>query len=113
VLLRWLSSKESTCQCRRQKRLKFYLWAKKILWRRKWQPTPVFLLEIPWTEKPGRLQSIGVTKLDMIKHACIILGTTSIEPIQCYWKQEKEFIHCQRPSYIESEKDLDQLERWL
>ena len=55
----------------------------------------------------------GVTKLDMIKHACIILGTTSIEPIQCYWKQEKEFIHCQRPSYIESEKDLDQLERWL
>ena len=31
----------------------------------------------------------GVAKLDMIKHACIMLGTTSIEPIQCYWKQEK------------------------
>jgi len=24
-------------------------------WRRKWQPTPVFLLEkIPWTKEPGR-----------------------------------------------------------
>ena len=37
---RWLSSKESTCQCRRQG---FNLWVRKIPWRRKWQPTPVFL----------------------------------------------------------------------
>ena len=29
-------------------------------WRRKWQPTPVFLpRESPWTEEPGGLQSIG------------------------------------------------------
>ena len=29
-------------------------------WRRKWQPTPVFLPgESPWTEEPGRLQSMG------------------------------------------------------
>jgi len=28
-----------------------------------WQPTPVFLPgESPWTEEPGRLQSMGVTK---------------------------------------------------
>ena len=36
----WLSSKESTCQCRRHG---FNPWVKKIPWRRKWQPTPVFL----------------------------------------------------------------------
>ena len=31
-----------------------------ILWRRKWQPAPVFLPgESPWTEEPCRLQSIG------------------------------------------------------
>ena len=25
-------------------------------WRKKWQPTPVFLPEkIPWTEEPGRI----------------------------------------------------------
>ena len=35
-----LSGKESTCQC---KRLGFDPWVRKIPWRRKWQPTPVFL----------------------------------------------------------------------
>ena len=42
VLLRWLSGKESTCHCRRSR---FNLWVGKITWRRKWQPTPVFLPE--------------------------------------------------------------------
>ena len=37
----WLSGKESACQCRRAR---FYPWVKKIPWRRKWQPNPVFLL---------------------------------------------------------------------
>ena len=36
----WLSGKESTCQC---KRCRFDAWVGKIPWRRKWQPTPVFL----------------------------------------------------------------------
>ena len=39
-LPRWLSGKESTCQCRRHR---FDPWVGKIPWRRKWQPTPVFL----------------------------------------------------------------------
>ena len=42
-LPRWLSGKESTCQCRRHKRRRFYPWLGKIPWRRKWQPSPVFL----------------------------------------------------------------------
>ena len=37
------SGKESTCQCRRHKRHEFETWVGKIPWRRKWQPTPVFL----------------------------------------------------------------------
>ena len=44
-LPRWFSSKESTYQCKRHK---FDPWAGKIPWRRKWQPTPVFL--------PGQFQ---------------------------------------------------------
>ena len=33
---------------------------RKIPWRKAWQPTPVFLPgESPWTEEPGRLQSMG------------------------------------------------------
>ena len=39
-LPKWLSGKESTCQCRRRR---FNPWVRKIPWRRKWQPTPVFL----------------------------------------------------------------------
>ena len=39
-LPRWLSGKESTCQCRR---CRFDLWVGTIPWRRAWQPTPVFL----------------------------------------------------------------------
>ena len=35
--------KESACQCRRLGRLGFNLWVREIFWRRKWQPTPVFL----------------------------------------------------------------------
>ena len=36
----WLSDKESTSQCRRPR---FNPGIEKIPWRRKWQPTPVFL----------------------------------------------------------------------
>ena len=42
-LPRWLSGKESVCQCSRHRRPRFNPWVKKIPWRRKWQPTPVFL----------------------------------------------------------------------
>ena len=35
-------------------------WVGKIPWRRKWWPTPVFLLgESQWTEEPSWLQSMG------------------------------------------------------
>ena len=39
-----LSGRKSTCQSRRHR---FNPWVKKIPWRRKWQPTPVFCLENP------------------------------------------------------------------
>ena len=44
-LPRWCSGKESACQCRRCKIHSFNPWVGKIPWSRKWQPTPVFLLE--------------------------------------------------------------------
>ena len=47
-LPRWLSTKESACQSRGQG---FDPWVGKIPWRRKWQPTPVFL--------PGHLMDRG------------------------------------------------------
>ena len=44
VLFRWFSGKESTCQCKRFRRLECNPWIGKIPCRRKWQPIPVFLL---------------------------------------------------------------------
>ena len=50
------NGKEPACQWRRHW---FDPWIGKIPWSRKWQPTPFFLPgKIPWTEKPGRLQSM-------------------------------------------------------
>ena len=43
-LPRWISGKEPACQCRRHKKHGFNPWARKIPWRRAWQPTPVLLL---------------------------------------------------------------------
>ena len=44
-------------QCRRPR---FNPWGGKISWRRKWQPTPVFLPgKSHGQEEPGRLQSMG------------------------------------------------------
>jgi len=42
-LPRWLSGKESTCQCRRCRRYVFDLWVGKLPWSRKWKATPLFL----------------------------------------------------------------------
>ena len=48
-------------------------------WRRKWQPTPVLIWKIPWTdEEPGRLQSMGSQR---VGHD----WATSYTIIKCYF----------------------------
>ena len=40
-------------------------WVRKILWNRKWQPTPVYLPgKSHGQEDPGSLQPVGVQELD-------------------------------------------------
>ena len=62
--------KESACQCKRRG---FDPWVGKIPWKRAWQPIPVFLPRIPWTEETGRLQSMGSQRLghDRSNLACV------------------------------------------
>ena len=52
--------KEPACQCRRCKRHRFDPWIGKIPWRRKWQPTPVFLPG----ESHGQRSLVGYNPLD-------------------------------------------------
>ena len=63
------SSEGRIClQCRRTG---FDPWVEKIPWRREWQPTPVFW-RIPWTDKPGRLQSLGCKESDVSERLTLI-----------------------------------------
>ena len=58
------NSKEPTHQGRRHKRCGFYPWIRKMLWRRAWQPTPVFLPEESHgQEEPGGLQAMGLQRI--------------------------------------------------
>ena len=60
---RWLRGKESTCQCRGLRRQGFNPWVRKIPWSRKWHPNGI-TWNIPWTEEPGRLQSIWLQRIE-------------------------------------------------
>ena len=55
-----VQQKESTCQCRR---CGFDPWVEKILWRRKWQPTLVFLPEKSMDKGAWLLAVHGVTRV--------------------------------------------------
>ena len=60
MLIMRFTGKESTCQCKRHR---FDPWVGKIPWRRKWQPTPVFLPgKSIGKEEPGGPQSMGSQK---------------------------------------------------
>ena len=55
-----LPGAQTVKNCLQCGRPRFDPWVEEIPWRRAWQPTPVFLPgESPWTEEPGRLQSMG------------------------------------------------------
>ena len=86
-LLRWLSGKESACQCRRHRRDRFNPWVGKIPLRGKWQPTVVL-----WPEKFYGQRSLagynpwGCKESDMTEHACTLLKDQSRAlPHKLWW----------------------------
>ena len=73
-LPRWLSGKESACQCRR---CWFDPWVENIPWRRRWQPASVFLLG----KSHGRRSlagycSWGRKELDLTEHTRVHTPTS-------------------------------------
>ena len=55
--------KEHACRCRRHKRCRFDPWVVKIPWRRRMAThSSIPSSDIPWTEQPSGLQSMGVTE---------------------------------------------------
>ena len=64
-LPRWLSGKESACQCRRYRRHRFDSWVGKLHWRSKWQTTPgKFLLGKFHGRGAWRAIVHGVTRIE-------------------------------------------------
>ena len=96
--------KESACQCRSLKRFGFDPWIGKILWRRKWQPTPVSLsgeshgqgvlqatvhrVAQSW----ARLKRLGTHRhhqlwiTDLLEHCC----TVRTQSLNCCWSRWRE-----------------------
>ena len=76
-LPRWISDKESACQCRRLKRCGFNPCAEKIPWSRKWQPAPVFLPGKIHRQRSlvGYIQSISLQKVrhDLVTYIYIYI----------------------------------------
>ena len=66
--------------------MQFHPWVRKMPWRRKWQPTPVFLAEEAlWTEEPGGLQSLG---LQRVRHERSDLTQSQVRERLCSCKQK-------------------------
>ena len=91
----WLRQWRIHLQCRRPG---FHPWVGKIPWRRAWQSTPVFLPgESPWTEDPGRLQSMELQRVghDLVtKHSLVLLNTA--HPPIMMWEQSNTSNHLWR-----------------
>ena len=64
---RWLSGKEPACQCRRQG-FGSLGW-KDPLGKEMTTHSSILAWEIPWTEEPGGLQSMGLPEADMTEQA--------------------------------------------
>ena len=71
------SAKEPTGQCRRHKRRGFNPWVRKIPWRRKWQPSPVFLLG----ESLGQRSLVGCVVHRVTKSWTRLKGLSIRKPV--------------------------------
>ena len=61
---RWCSGEESTCQCRRCKRMQVQsLGQKDPLEKEMAAHLSVLIWKIPWVEEPGGLQSMGLQRI--------------------------------------------------
>ena len=99
--------KEYTWQCRGCKRYGFIPWVRKILWNRKWQPTPVFLPGKlhgqrslvgynPWGCKESDMTVIKQTKqnIQYVNYICHILYKYIICNVKAGVKQQYMLLCC-------------------
>ena len=88
---RWLSSKESTCQCRR---CEFDPWVGKVPWRRNGHPTPVFSPgESHGQRRPAGYSSWGHKESDTTEHMHSMEGIPMRGSVWCQGKRVGSDVH--------------------
>ena len=106
-------------QCRRHRRCRFDPWIGKIPWRRKWQPTPVFLPGEfhgqrslvgygPW----GHKESDTTEQVNTVAQKCQIRHL-SFNPCQSIWKQIGGFIALENLALVMAGSKLWLKECWF
>ena len=93
-LPRWLSGKESTCQCRRQETQVWSLGWEDPLEEGMATHSNILAWRIPWTEEPGGLQSMGFQRLGhdwACTHARIVCTNRWCQTIRDETPFPKEF----------------------
>ena len=73
--------KEPTCQWRKHKKCRFTPWVGKIPWRRKWQPSPLFLPGEPHEQRSlAGYSAWGHTELDTTEWLNLHAAQMTLEP---------------------------------
>ena len=100
----WLSAKEPICQCRR---FGFNPWVGKIPWRRKWQPTPVFLPRKSHQQRSLAGYSMGLQRVghdlmtkqqlsDYQFYDCVVNSQLSAypsgQPFPAFWWNQEDLL---------------------
>ena len=97
-LRRWLIGKESTCQWRRHR---FNPWARKVLWRRKGQPTPIFLPVKSHGHSPQNLKEsdacCSVTEQQQQSYSQSSFELDSI--LSCFLNSSAKYAACSELNY--------------
>ena len=92
------SDKEPAHQCKRRKRLGFDPWVGQIPWRRKQQPTPVFLPKNPMDRGAWLAMVHGVTKSQTQLKQLSTHAHDLFWPMSCEWDWHTVWagaFHCQ------------------
>ena len=84
-LPRWFSDKESTCQCRRCKRISFDPWVRKIRRRRNGNPLQYSCLENPMDKGAWQTTVHGVAKSDTTELLTTHTHTYMVTDILSSW----------------------------
>ena len=98
-LPRWLSGKESACQCKRHR---FNLWVGKIPWRRNWQPTPVSLPGKP----RGQRSLVGFSLVGIRKSRTLLSHWTTATVVWCLFVFWARFLWVSKSQLLGSGKPL-------